>query len=85
MRNVNNLDAELGYPSKTITHATGKAIGIQITSTFKPCEDCTLGKAEKRGVRLFFDKALPQLPPLEVRSTGYSSWKMVAIMHGVSF
>ena len=39
-RNVNNLHIELGHPSETITQATAKALGIHVTSTFKPCEDC---------------------------------------------
>ena len=43
-KNIKNLHVALGYPSESITHATAKAFGIQVTSTFKPCEDCTLGK-----------------------------------------
>ena len=45
-KNVNDLHVELGHPSKTITHSNAKAIGIQVTGTFKLCEDCTLGKAK---------------------------------------
>ena len=33
-KNDNNLHAELGHPSKSISHATAKALGIQVTSTF---------------------------------------------------
>ena len=38
-----------------ITHATAKALDIQVTSTFKPCEDCALGKSKQQAVnkRLF--------------------------------
>ena len=36
-KNINDLHSKLGHPSKSITHATAKAIGIQVTSTFKPC------------------------------------------------
>ena len=66
--NINDLHVELGHPSETITHATAKALGIQVTSTFKPCEDFALGKAKQQalskkavpwleilGERLFFD------------------------------
>ena len=58
-----------------ITNATAKALGIQITVTFKPCEDHGLGKAKKSGVnrkavahskflreRLFFDISSPSTP-----------------------
>ena len=54
-RNINNLHIELGHPSKTITHATVKALSIQVTSTFQPCEDCTLAKAKQWA----FSKAVP--------------------------
>ena len=60
---------------KFITHATAEAVGIKATNTFKPCEDCTLGNAKKRGVskkaadelkiwgeRLFFDVSSPSTP-----------------------
>ena len=46
-KSINDLHVELGHLSKVITHAATKAMGIQITGTFKPCEDCTLGKAKK--------------------------------------
>ena len=67
-KNINDLHIELGHPSDIITHANAKALGIQVTSTFKPCEDCALGKAKQctvskkavphskiLGERLFFD------------------------------
>ena len=50
MKNINYLHVELGHPSKTITHATAKAIGIQVTGTFKLCENCALGKAKQCAV-----------------------------------
>ena len=56
MKNINNLHIELGHPSKTITLTTAKALGIQVTSMFKPCEDCTLGNAKQCAVS---KKALP--------------------------
>ena len=46
-KNINHLHVEVGHPSKSITHATYKAIGIQVTVTFNLCEDCTLGKAKQ--------------------------------------
>ena len=74
-KNINNLQVELGHPSKSITHATAKALDIEITSTFKPYEDCTLGKAKQQAVskkavphskilgeRLFFDISSPSTP-----------------------
>ena len=46
-KNMNDLNIELGHPSKSITHSTAKTLGIQVTSKFMPCEDCTLGKAKQ--------------------------------------
>ena len=71
-KSINFLHVELKHPSKTITHFTTKALGIHITSKFKPCEDCALGKAKQctisktvvtcltvLGERLFFDIISP--------------------------
>ena len=44
---MNNLHIELRHPSVTITHAVAQAYGIQVTGTFKPCEDCALCKAKQ--------------------------------------
>ena len=44
-KNIYNLHVELGHPSKIITHAATKALSIQVTGTFNPCEGCALGKA----------------------------------------
>ena len=55
-RNINDLHIESGHPSETITQATTKALGIQVTGTFKPCEDCTLGKAKQWAIS---KKAVP--------------------------
>ena len=49
-KNIINLHVELGHPSKTNTDFTAEAMGIQVTGTFKPCKNCTLGKAKKSGV-----------------------------------
>ena len=49
-KNINDLHAELYHPSESITHATTKAMGILVTSVFKPCEDCIWGKAKQQGV-----------------------------------
>ena len=51
-KNINDLHIKLIHPSKSITHATAKAISIQVTSTFKLCENCALGKAEQCGVSI---------------------------------
>ena len=74
-KNINDLHVELGNSSESITHATALALGIQVTSTFKLCEDCTLQKAKQQGVsktavawstilgeRLFFDISSPSTP-----------------------
>ena len=44
------LHVELGHPSKSITHTTAKVIGIQVTTIFQSCEDCTLDKAKQGAV-----------------------------------
>ena len=49
-RNINDLHIELAHTSETITRSTIKGLGIQVTSTFKLCEDCTLGKAKQCAV-----------------------------------
>ena len=49
-KNINDLHLKISHPSESITHATAKAMGIQVTGTFKLCEDCTLGKVKKCGV-----------------------------------
>ena len=74
-KNVNNLHVELSHPFQTITHATTKDLGIQVTGTLKPCEDCLLGKAKQQmvskkavphsryfGEWLFFDISSPSTP-----------------------
>ena len=45
-KNINDLHIKLSHPYESITHATTKAMGIKVTGTLKPYEDCTLGKAE---------------------------------------
>ena len=46
-KNINDLHIEFGHPSEVIIHATVKSMGIQVTGTYKQCDDCTLGKAKK--------------------------------------
>ena len=46
-KDISKLHAELGHTSEAITHATSNAIGIHVTGTSKPCEECTLGKSKK--------------------------------------
>ena len=59
-KNTNNLHVEEGHPSETITHTTAKAPSIQVTGTFKPFEDCALGKVRQQAVskRLYPDKKI---------------------------
>ena len=84
-KNINDLHVEIRHPSKSIAHATAKTFGIQVTGTFKPYEDCALGKAKQcivnkktvpqskiLGDRLFFNTSFSLLPLLAIRSTGYS-------------
>ena len=74
-KNINDLHVELRQPSETITHATANSLNIQVTSTFKWCEDCALGKTNQCAVskeaipcskifgeRLFFDISSPYTP-----------------------
>ena len=55
-KNIKGLHIDLCHPSKSITLATAKAMGIQVTGTLKSCDECTLGKAKQQGVskRLLF-------------------------------
>ena len=74
-KDVNNIHAKLGHLSKSITHVTAKAMSIQVTGIFKPCEDCALNKAKQRSVskmvvaqskifgeRLFFNISFSSTP-----------------------
>ena len=74
-KNINDLHVKLRYPSESITCATAKALGIQVTSMFKLCEDCASGKAKQcdvnesavpcskiLGERLSFDISSPSIP-----------------------
>ena len=71
-QNINDLHVELSHPSEAIMRSTTKSLRIQVTGTFKPYEDCTLGKAKQQaaskkavphlqvfGERLFFDISSP--------------------------
>ena len=62
-QNNNNLLVELGHPSEAIMRSTSRALRIQVTSMFNPCEDCALAKAkqQQKGCTLlagFWGKAL---------------------------
>ena len=46
-QDINDLHVELGHPSEAITIFTEKSFGIQVTGTFRLCEDCALGKAKQ--------------------------------------
>ena len=74
-KSVNDLHAELGDPSKVITHTTGNPMGIQVIDNFIPCKDCALGKAKECRIsktaivrskileeRLYFDISLLSTP-----------------------
>ena len=85
-KNVNNLHAKLGHPSEVITHATIKLMHMEVTSTFKLCEDCALRKDKKgrvckkavahskiMGGWLFFNISSPSTPTFEGKRIGYLS------------
>eukprot|EP00984_Skeletonema_dohrnii_P022875 scaffold11976_cov67-Skeletonema_dohrnii-CCMP3373.AAC.1 len=72
-KDVNELHCELGHPGEAATRATGKARGLKVTGSFKPCEGCFVGKAKKTNVskepnersnipgeRLFIDISSPK-------------------------
>ena len=74
-QDINDLHIELGHLLQAIMRSTTKSFGIKAPSTFKPCEDCALGKAKQRvvskkavpcsqilGERLFFDISSPTTP-----------------------
>ena len=46
-RDITNIHAELSYPSEVLIHATGRKMGIHLTGTFEPHEDCAIGKAKR--------------------------------------
>ena len=43
-KNNKDLHFELWHPSESIIHASAKALGFQVTATFKPCENFALGE-----------------------------------------
>ena len=43
----NSLHNELNHPFEDVTWAMGKAMGLNLIGTFKPCKACTLGKAKE--------------------------------------
>ena len=47
-KDSNAPHAESVHPSKVIPQATGRAMGLYLTDTFKPYKDCALRKG-KRG------------------------------------
>ena len=49
-KNIYVLHNELGYSSENITWATGKAMGLKITSTFKYAELAFSMKVKQAGV-----------------------------------
>ena len=47
---VNELHQALTHPSERVTRTTGKALNMKVTGTFKPCEDCLIGKAKRANI-----------------------------------
>ena len=48
---IDVLHLELGHPLEVFTHATGRAMGLNLTGTFQPSEDYALVKAKKSAIR----------------------------------
>ncbi len=48
--NVNDLHEQLGHPNEATTRLTGRAIGLNVTGIFQPCEACLIGKAKKNRI-----------------------------------
>ena len=82
-KDINIVHADIGNPSEVITHDTGRAMGLYLTDTFKPCGLCP-GKRKKGqskqkncqmlqnfGRKAVLQHQLHQLPLLDVRSIGY--------------
>ena len=46
-KDVNEFYRELGHPGEDVTRATGKHMGLTITGTFTPYEDCGIAKAKQ--------------------------------------
>lgn len=44
---VNDLHEQLSHPDEATTRQTGRAMGLNVTGSFKPCEACLVGKAKK--------------------------------------
>ena len=49
-KHINILHAELGHPSKVITHATGRAMGLNLTGRFNHHKDFALEKAKESNI-----------------------------------
>jgi hypothetical protein len=45
---INKFHLKLGHPSKEITIATAKHLGVKLDGSWEECEECMLGKARKR-------------------------------------
>ena len=63
-KNIINLHVELRHPSKTITHATTKALGSQVTGIDNLCEGFSSGKAKQHAIS---EKVVPHLKILGER------------------
>ena len=75
-KDINVLYAVISHPSKVITQATGRVMGLNLTGILKSCKDFALGNAKKgcvskktvehskiMGERLFFNISSPLTPP----------------------
>ncbi len=85
-KDVNELHAKLGHPSKDISRATGTSLGFIVMEKFAPCKDCAISKAKQtktnkvpikrsknKGKRLFLDISLPQTTSIG----GMKHWLLV--------
>jgi hypothetical protein len=48
---INKFHRKLGHPSKEITIATAKHLGVKLDGSWDECEECMLGKARKKNLK----------------------------------
>jgi hypothetical protein len=48
---INKFHRKLGHPSKEITIATAKHLGVKLDGSWEECQECMLGKARKKNLK----------------------------------
>eukprot|EP00956_Cyclotella_meneghiniana_P039716 scaffold177807_cov69-Cyclotella_meneghiniana.AAC.1 len=88
--NVNDLHEQLSHPDETTTRLTGRALGLNVTGSFQPCEGCLVGKAKKTriskepkpndylpGEHISIDISSPKTRSRTGKSTGF--WLLIRV------